>query len=160
MNICIVHDSELGNGERLANAIRERLNSAGHTATVGHERTLTAGQALATRPDLLIVGSAIRRFMLSPVTKRWIGKLTSVLPEDSAERPRAVLFMTHAMSSSTAERWATRLRGRIARVLGEERVFDGWLSARVTGVQGPFEDGAEASVMEQIDAVVRWAGGN
>lgn len=169
MTICIVHDSELGNGERLANLIRERLNHAGHTATVGHERTLTPAEALASQPNLLIVGSAVRKFSLSPVTKRWIAGLSRLLREAGTEPsgsladdaiPRAAIFVTHAMSSRAAGRWAARLRGRLVRALGEERVHPGWISARVSAVSGPFADGVEDAALRQIDAVVEWASGS
>ena len=158
MNICIVHDSVLGNGERLANAMRERLNSAGHTAIVGHERTLTPAHALASSPELLIVGSAVRKFSLSPVTKQWIRALAAEL-ERSDLRPRAAIFITHALRRSLTERKADRLQRRLVSVLGEEAVYPEWISARVTGQAGPFVKGAEAEAMTKVDAIVQWAAG-
>lgn len=161
MMICIVHDSELGNGERLANSIRERLNADGHTAVVGHERTLTPKQVIESRPDLIILGSAVRKFSLSPVTKRWIDELAAALTSRPAglEIPRAAIFITHALKTETTDRKGTRLRTRLARVLGEERVYPGWISARVAGPEGPFHEGVEEAMMERIDAAVAWASG-
>ena len=168
MNICIVHDSELGNGERLANRARERLNVEGHTVIVGHERTLTPTEVLASRPNLLIVGTAVRKFSLSPVTKRWIDELGTLLrgADSGADAPRssgadaiarAAVFVTHALKKSGTERKGTRVRARLVSVLGEERVYPRWISARVVGPAGPFRDGVEEAALEEIDAVVRWA---
>ena len=160
MTICIVHDSELGNGERLSSAMRDRLQSAGHTVTVGHERTLSASHTVASSPDLLIVGSAVRKFSLSPVTKRWIDDLRRELSSLPAEaRPRAAIFITHGLKPTTTDRKGQRLLKRLRSAVGPDHVYPNWISARVSGQEGPFRDGVEAAVMEEIDAVVDWAAG-
>ena len=128
--------------------------------TVGHERTLTPVHALSYSPDLLIVGAAVRKFALSPVTRRWIAALGTALssrPEEA--RPRAVTFITHALRATTTERKGQRLLTRLRTALGAERVHPQWISARVIGQAGPFHEGVEAAVMKEIDAVLRWVSG-
>lgn len=160
MTVCIVHDSELGNGERLSNAIRDRLQAAGHTVTVGHERTLSASHAIASSPDLLIVGSAVRKFFLSPVTKRWVDDLRRELSSLPREKhPRAAVFITHGLKTSTTDRKGQRLLKRLRGAVGADQVYPTWISARVSGAEGPFHDGVESAVMKEIDAVMEWAAG-
>ncbi len=156
MTIAIVHDSERGNGERLVNQIRDRLAGAGHTVRVGHERTLRAAEVFRDSPDLIIVGSAVRKFSLSPVTKAWIGELGAELRSSNAH-PRAAVFVTHALTTEATNRKGERIRSRLVDVLGADRVAAGWISARVKGPDGPFHEGVEEAVFRQIDDVVAWA---
>lgn len=155
MKVTIVHDSELGNGERLAEAMRERLQAAGHTVVVGHERTMTPEQTLRAQPDLIILGTAVRKFSLSPVTKRWVDGFSAAIAAGGPS-PRAAIFVTHALKREGTERKGKRIRDRLVAALSEDQVYPGWISARVIGTDGPFQQGVEVDVMREIDAVLAW----
>lgn len=66
MKIAILHDSQAGNGERLAAVMKEAFEQAGAEVTVAHVTRLEPDTVAAEQPDLLLLGAAIRKFHVSP----------------------------------------------------------------------------------------------
>ncbi|MBN1837590.1 MAG: hypothetical protein JW820_17165, partial [Spirochaetales bacterium] len=103
MNVYIVHDSQKGNGKQLAERLAAEFTAHGAQVMVGHHSELTAERVAASPPDLLVVGTAVRKFVTSPPTKRWISRLAAELKRATARIPRAAVFFTHMMPDAMLE---------------------------------------------------------
>jgi sulfite reductase alpha subunit-like flavoprotein len=159
VKVAIVHDSQAGNGERLANAMREAFESTGATVTIGHVTETNPGEIAAEGPDLLVVGAAIRAFMTSRTSKRWIRELGKKLRADKQSIGHAAVFVTHGLPVKTADGWGQRFRKRLDRVSRIERVYPDWLSGRVVGQMGPLQEGAEETFRGHAKKLLEWATG-
>ena len=156
MKILIVHDSSYGNGERLAKTLQKAFEEEGHHATVGHVEDIAPEAAAQDPPEMLVLGAAIRKFRSSPATKKWLRRFARSL---SQKPDFAALFMTHGLPLSWADRWGRRLLKKLRRSGAAERFYDDWLSGRVTGTEGPLEEGTEDHFREHaktlLEAAVR-----
>jgi len=141
MNICIIHDSQKGNGKQLAEKLASELESRGAQVVVGHRTEIAPDQVAGNAPDLLIVGAAVRKFMTSPPVKKWIARLAGELNRHKAEIPNAAVFLTHAMPDKAVEGRVKRLQRSLSQVEGIGEVYPEWLSGQVKAIPGPFVDG-------------------
>ncbi|MFP4114661.1 MAG: hypothetical protein ACOC2Y_04195 [Spirochaetota bacterium] len=159
MKVCIVHDTQYGNGEKLAEAMRDRFEASGAEVMVKHENELVPEEALRSEPDLVVVGGAVRAFMVSRRPKSWIDGLQRALRAARRSRDADVygaVFMTHGLSKGAVEKRGLRLQRRLARALGQERVYPVWISGKVIGQEGPFHDGVLDEVARETDRIVEW----
>lgn len=158
MNVTIVHDSQAGNGEKLALAMARAFETDGNVVTVGHVNNLDAGAAAASPPNLLVVGAAIRAFRTSPTTKAWLAKLDRRLQDEGKLIPCAAVFVTHGLPVKAANGWGRRFLKRVGRIKGIGRLYPEWLSGRVVAQSGPLEDGAEQTFEAHAATLAHWAG--
>lgn len=157
VQVCIVHDSQLGNGKRLAEAMSDRMQNLGAHVTVDHVTALNPASAMTADPDLIVIGSAVRAFTTSPATRRWIKELRRELPGARRGSPRIALFVTHGLPREMVDRKAQRLLGRLARVVGPDGLYPGWISGRVIAKEGPFADGVMEEAADEAERMLRWA---
>ena len=142
MNVHIVHDSQKGNGKQIAERLAAELTAGGAQVTVGHRTELTAERVAASPPDLLVVGTAVRKFVTSPPTKRWISRLAAELERHNAQIPYAAVFFTHMMPEAMVEGRARRFQRAVSQAAGIGEVYAQWLSGQVKAIPGPLADGA------------------
>jgi len=165
MKVVIVHDSHAGNGERLAEVMKEAFVQAGAEVDVGRvelqaDSSQTAGHVVspdtvaARPPDLLLVGAAIRKFVTSPPSKRWIKQLSRELSRRGTGITHAAVFLTHGLPLNWARKWGERFRRHLSRVHGIKDVYPQWLSGRVVEVSGPLADGSEEQFREHAKALL------
>lgn len=157
VQVCIVHDSQLGNGRLLAEAMQERMQELGAHVTVDHVTGLNPASAMTARPDLIVVGSAVRAFTTSPATRRWMRELGRELAGPGASTPRLALFVTHALPREMVDRKAQRLLGRLAKMVGPDLLYPGWISGRVIAKEGPFADGVVDQAADEAERILAWA---
>ena len=157
MNVYIVHDSQKGNGKRLAEKLASVLEARGSQVVVGHRTELTPAQVAANAPDLLIVGAAVRAFVTSPPVKQWLSRLGAQLKRQKADVPHAAVFLTHAMPDAAVEGRARRLQRSLSRTAGVGEVYSEWLSGRVQNIPGPFVDGTLDRAATFADGLFAWA---
>jgi menaquinone-dependent protoporphyrinogen IX oxidase len=141
MNVCIIHDSQKGNGRKLAEILASEFESRGAQVTVGHRTEITPEQLSASLPDLLVVGAAVRKFVTSPPTKRWINRLGKELKKNNGKISHAAVFLTHMMPAEMVEGRVRRLKESLSQVKGIGEVSSEWLSGQVKNIPGPFVDG-------------------
>ncbi|TVR54486.1 MAG: hypothetical protein EA426_16945, partial [Spirochaetaceae bacterium] len=156
MKILIVHDSRTGNGEKVADTLRGLFESRGADVTVGHVTTHNPTTAAESRPDLLIVGAAIRKFQLSRTSKRWIAAFDKESRTAGHTVRYAAVFVTHALPERLAASWANRFRRRVTRCTAITGVYPDWISARVLAIEGPLAETVEADLERHAQAV--WDG--
>jgi hypothetical protein len=155
MNACIVHDSSYGNGELLANTLKNVFEARGVQVTLRHVEDLPPAELAALQPDLLVVGAAIRKFFISGNVKRWIRAAHRELNHQNVSIANGAVFLTHGLPVRYARRWGERLVRRLSRAGFVSHVYPVWISGRVTKVEGPFEEGVLQAVERQADDLLR-----
>ena len=158
MNVCIVHDSQKGNGKKMAETLASEFESRGAKVVVGHRRELSPKQVAVNPPDLLIVGAAVRAFVTSPPIKRWITRLAAELGSHNARISHAAVFLTHVMPDAIVEGRVERLQRSLSRAAGIGEVYSEWLSGQVQNIPGPFVDGALEKAVTFAANLFEWAG--
>jgi len=157
MNVYIIHDSQKGNGKKMAEKLESEFESRGAQVVVGHRKELAPEQVAGNAPDLLIVGAAVRAFVTSPPVKQWISRLAGELKRRNAKIPNAAVFLTHAMSDAMVEGRVARLQRSLARVAGIGEVYSEWLSGQVQNIPGPFVDGVLEKAVAFAANLSEWA---
>ena len=157
MNVCIVHDSQKGNGKQMAEKLGSELESLGAEVKIGHRIEISPETVASDPPDLLIIGTAVRRFLMSPPTKKWIAQLAEKLENRSAKISHTALFLTHMMPDAMVEGRVGRLFDILSEVAGIEEVYPDWLSGQVKNITGPFIDGTMEKVAPFAAKLAEWA---
>ncbi|MFO8065081.1 MAG: hypothetical protein ACQETQ_02465 [Spirochaetota bacterium] len=153
MNVCIIHDSQRGNGKQVAEILGKVFEEDEASVTISHVDKLAAAELPRLAPDLLIVGAAIRKFTVSLNVKRWLRDARRALRRDGAGQPigRGAVFLTHGLPAKTANAWGKRLLRRLSRSGICAEVYPTWIAGRVTSVEGPLAEG----VVESVEAHAR-----
>jgi flavodoxin len=159
MKIAILHDSQAGNGERLAALMKEAFEQAGAEVTVAHVTRLEPDTVAAEQPDLLLLGAAIRKFHVSPSSKRWLKRLDRALAQRGVSIGHGAVFLTHGLPEGWAEGWGRRFRKRLERARAISEAYPRWLSAKVVAPEGPFEDGTEERFRVHARELLEWSRG-
>jgi menaquinone-dependent protoporphyrinogen IX oxidase len=158
MNVYIVHDSQKGNGKKMAEKLASEFESQGAKVVVGHRTELAPEQVAANAPDLLIVGAAVRAFVTSPPVKKWITRLAAELKRNSAKIPCAAVFLTHAMPDAAVEVRVQRLKRSLSNAAGIGEVYSDWLSGQVKAIPGPFVEGTFEKATAFAVELHEWVG--
>ena len=157
MKVCIVHDSQKGNGREMAETLASEFESRGAHVLVGHQTELTPERVVADPPDLLIVGAAVRKFFTSPPTKQWISQLDAELRSSDAKISHVAVFLTHVMPDPLVEGRVDRLQRSLSRSAGVGEVHTEWLSGQVKNLPGPFIDGVAEKTVRFAAKLFEWA---
>jgi menaquinone-dependent protoporphyrinogen IX oxidase len=160
MNVYIIHDSQKGNGRKLAEKLASEFESRGAQVVVGHRTEFTPEHVATNAPDLLIVGTAVRAFVTSPLTKQWITRLVAELKRHNANIAHAAVFLTHMMPDAMVEGRVERLQRSMSRAAGIGEVYSEWLSGQVKNIPGPFVDGALEKAVTFAANLFEWAQSN
>ena len=142
MKIWIVHDSRFGNGKSLAEAMgdvfREEME-----VRIGHVKEVVPRIVAREKPDLLIVGTAVRIFSTSIASKRWIRGIKRSLRKENHIIPLGLVFLTHAMKKKNVEFMGKRFHKLLSRGIAINEVYPGWLSGKVNSPEGPLAEGVK-----------------
>ena len=157
LKVCIVHDSIKGNGKKLAEKLETEFKVLGADVRVGHRSEIPPETVTSNLPDLLIVGTAVRKFLLSPPTKRWISGLERELDSKNVQIPYVAVFLTHAMPDAMVRGRVERLQKRLSGVGQIGEVKSEWLSGQVQNIPGPFVDGVLEKAIQFADELFEWA---
>jgi hypothetical protein len=160
MNVCIIHDSQQGNGKQVAETMGAVFEEQGARVTISHVDKLAAAELPGLNPDLLIVGAALRAFRVSANVKRWISDARRTLRGAEAGRtiPNGAVFLTHGLPLNTANGWGKRLLRRLRRSGICAEVYPVWISGRVADQMGPLADGVLESVEAHAQELLRTVG--
>ncbi len=71
MKVWIVHDSKFGNGKSLAEAMGGVFQQRVEVG-IGHIKKVTPHEVATEKPDLIVIGTAVRMFSTSFASKLWI----------------------------------------------------------------------------------------
>ena len=156
MKIWIVHDSKTGNGKKLAETLGKSFGTDA-TINIGHVKEVDPVTVVNESPDLIVIGAAIRAFMVGSATKKWVRTLKSKLKKDNKKIKFGVTFVTHAMKQKTVNSlWAKGFQKEVAKGNLITNVYQEWLSGRVVAQAGPFEDGTLEKIANEGKEILAW----
>ncbi|MBN2154681.1 MAG: hypothetical protein JW776_01375 [Candidatus Lokiarchaeota archaeon] len=140
MKAWIVHDSKFGNGKSLGEAMM-RVLSEKMEVEIGHVKSTSPRRVARDKPDLLIVGTAVRMFSTSFASKSWIRRLKRQLRKEHYVIPLGAVFLTHIMKKARVHFWGRRFHKILDRGIAISEVYPEWLSGRVKEAEGPLYEG-------------------
>ena len=155
MKTVIVHDSNYGNGKKLAETLVEVLKEHGEVQ-VGHSKELDFKAIAAEPPQLLILGGAVRKFFMGKAQKKWFELLAKEMREQNTSIPYIATFITHARGKDPISKYAARYREFIRQHAGDGKVYDDWLSGQVVSMEGPFKEGVLEDGKEFAKNLIAW----
>lgn len=135
MKIWILHDSKLGNGKLISETMQKALEGTAEVF-VGHVKEISPKEVADNKPDVVIVGAAIRAFFSSPVSKRWIRSFKKEVNAMNFIVPYGAVFLTHAMPKRGANLWGKRFH-KVLSSTEFKKIHPEWLSGRCRGQKGP-----------------------
>jgi len=139
MKVWIVHDSQLGNGEKLAKTLGKTFEKD-MEVNIGHVKKIAPAKVVADSPDLIIVGAAVRAFMTSQASKKWIRQLHKELQKANKTIKIGATFLTHVMKKDWINGRGVRLNNLLAKSPTVINIYSEYLSGKVVATEGPFED--------------------
>jgi len=139
MKVWIVHDSQLGNGEKLAKTLGKTFEKD-MEVNIGHVKKIDPAKVVADSPDIVVVGAAVRAFTTSIVSRNWIRRLHKELRKANKTVEIGATFLTHVMKES----WIHGRGKRLNKLLGKSptivNTYSECLYGKVVAPEGPFED--------------------
>ena len=139
MKVWIVHDSQLGNGEILAKTLGKTFEKD-MEVNIGHVKKIDPAKVVADSPDIIVVGAAVRAFLTSFASKKWIRQLHKELQKADKSIKCGATFLTHVMKKEMVNGRGNRLNKLLAKSPNVETVYSEYLSGKVVTTEGPFED--------------------
>lgn len=155
MKILIVHNSNFGNGEKLAQTLGEALKK-GNDVIVEHIKNLSPKKVANDSFDAIIVGAYLRAFMISMKSKIWLASIRSSLKKTNKTIKYGVAFLTHAMPSVGAKKWHERMIKKLQRGNVIVNVFPECLSGQVGNIKGPFIEGTLEGITAKGSEIIEW----
>ena len=157
MKVCIVHDSQQGNGRKIAERMGEVFESLGASVVVGAQSETTPESIASRSPDLLIIGAAIRKFMTGPASKRWMYRLAAAVKDGKDRIACGAVFITHLMPKSIADRRAARFSREIMSYSAVREFYSKWFSGPVQQMKGPLVEGTLVASERHARLLFEWA---
>ena len=139
MKVWIVHDSQMGNGENLAKTMGKTFEKD-MEVNIGHVKKIDPVKVVADSPDIIIVGAAVRAFMTSFTSRKWIRKLHKELQKANKTVKIGATFLTHVMKKEMVNGRGNRLNKLLAKSPYVVAVYPEYLSGKVVAPEGPFEE--------------------
>jgi menaquinone-dependent protoporphyrinogen IX oxidase len=135
MKIWILHDSQLGNGKLIAETMQKALQPSAEVH-LGHVKQTDPKQVAEEKPDVVIIGAAIRAFSTSSSSKSWIRQFKKEVSSLNYVVPYGAVFLTHALPKKIANMWGKRYQ-KIIRGPEFAKIHPEWLSGWVDGQNPP-----------------------
>ena len=155
MKIRILHDSKYGNGEKLAEFLRKEFEKE-NEVKIGHLNEISPKEVAEEKPDVLILGGAIRKFQGAPATKKWLKNLEKELSISQYKIPFGTAFLTHVMPKEVMQGWGKRFYTKFTQVLMIEHIYPNLLTAQVQKIKGPFVDGVFENAGQYAQEFIEW----
>jgi menaquinone-dependent protoporphyrinogen IX oxidase len=155
LKIWIIHDSNYGNGKRLAETLGKTLEKKG-TVNISHRKDISPEKVAADSPDAIVFGTAVRKFVIGFGSKSWIRKFKSELKKTNKTVKYGICFITHAMPVKMIDNRGNRLISFVKKNELVENVFPEWLTGRVAKAEGPFRDGVLETIEQKGKEIINW----
>ena len=139
VKIWILHDTQFGNGKKLAEIMRDVFATT-HDVSVGDIKKISSKEVAADSPDVIILGAAIRAFMGGPKSKKWMKSLNSELEKNNQTISYGGAFLTHALPTKSIQGYHARLLKKVRNVKNIKKVFEPCFTAQYSGQEGPYKD--------------------
>ena len=156
VNVLIVHDSKFGNGEKIAEEMREVFEKALSSVKVGYVHDLASLPKSEDLPDLVIVGAAIRMFKVSRASKKWLKQLDKNARKGGKAIVFGAVFLTHGLKESSIQGFGNRYLGFMQKMKSLDYVYPVWLSGQVEGQEGPLLESVLPNAKEFAQSLEKW----
>ncbi len=155
MKIWIVNESQLGNGQKLSEALQKGIGKEAEV-NVSHIDNVAVDKVVSDAPDMLIVVIAVRMFMLSNKMKKWLRALKGKLKKENKTIKSTAVYVTHVLKVDTVNLWGKRIL-KIQQKGAFAKVYPEWISAKVVDAEGPFIDGKIEELEKNVKDILKWA---
>lgn len=137
MKVLIVHDSQHGNGIKLAETIAQTFGQ--ENALIKRHSDISPEEVAQESPDLIILGAAVRVFHLNRGPGKWWKNVVEKLSQENKTIPFGACFVTHAMSKEKVEKKAQKFCKNAGKGSVITHLYPDWLSGQVEDIEGPFK---------------------
>lgn len=155
MKVWILHDTKFGNGKNLAEQIAKTY-SENDVVKIGHVNQTDPQVVLDDKPDVLILGGAVRMFRGAPASKKFLKKLGKIAQNTNQTIPAGIVFLTHGLPTDKIQGFARRYWIKMSRSPAVVRTYPQWITAKVIGQEGPFDEGEVERAIKQIKTFQAW----
>ncbi|MBL7007193.1 MAG: flavodoxin family protein [Spirochaetia bacterium] len=156
MNVLIVHDSKFGNGEKIAEKMREEFEKTGASVKISHVSDSSSLPMREEFPDLLIVGAAVRMFRVSPASKKWLNQLDKNARKAGATIVFGSVYLTHALKENSIKGFGRRYLRFMQKMKSLDFVYPKLFSGQVKGQEGPLYEDVLPAVEEFTQSLKKW----
>lgn len=107
-------------------------------------------------PDVLIVGTAVRIFMISPVSKKWLRKLKGQLNKNKKSIKYGISFVTHVLDFDKIKNKGNRFNESLKKGNVIANVYPEWIDGQVKTAEGPFKEGVIERIEKECKEISKW----
>lgn len=155
MKAWIMHDTQFGNGEKLAEFLGKEFSET-DDITIGHVRKTDVKEIVDDLPDVFILGGAIRMFRGAPASKKFLKKLDSELEANNRKIHYATAFLTHGLPTDKVQGFGKRFLKKLQNASAIEKTYPELLTAQVEGQEGPIKDPEWGKAKKYIKDFIAW----
>lgn len=155
VKIQIMHDTNFGNGKILAELLGKKFEED-HQIKINHINDTSPKTVSEGKPDVLILGGAIRQFQGAPASKKWLKELDEELSISNHKILYGTAFLTHSLPTKIIRLWKKRYYAKFNQVTMIEKVYPKLLTAQVKGQKGPFKDGVLDNASQFAQNFIEW----
>jgi menaquinone-dependent protoporphyrinogen IX oxidase len=155
MKVWIVHDTKFGNGKKLAEFLGNEFPH-GDEINIGDIKEISPTSVAEDRPDVFILGGAIRMFRGAPKSKKWLKKLNKNLKNMDHKVKYGTAFLTHGLPTEKMQGWGKRYFKKLRKASMIEKVYPTLLTAKVEDAEGPILPEEMQKAKEYIQEFIQW----
>jgi menaquinone-dependent protoporphyrinogen IX oxidase len=155
MKAWILYETRFGNGKKLAEYLKKEFPS-NIEVRIGDVKEISPDKVAKNKPNILIVGGAIRMFRGGPKSKKWLKKLNKRLEEIDHKIKYATGFFTHGLPTDKVQGYAKRFLKKFKKASMIKKSYDTLLTARVKEQEGPILDDEMQKSKKYIQDFLTW----
>ena len=137
MKIVVVHNSIFGNGIIAAKEMTELFNP--EEVEIYHNRDISPKELAQKDIDILIIGSAVRKFVLSWESQRWIRSFAKHLKANGKTIPFVLGYVTHMREFENIYKKFDIFSNLITSIENFDRIYPETITLQVEKIEGPFK---------------------
>ncbi|TFF99896.1 MAG: hypothetical protein EU541_03760 [Promethearchaeota archaeon] len=155
MKIWILYDTQFGNGKKLAEFLGKELSDVDEIMS-GDVKDINPKSVADDKPEVLILGGAIRMFQGAKKSKKWLKKLNKELKNIEYKIKYSTAFLTHGLPTDKIQGFGKRLLKKLKKATMIDNVYSELLTARVEDTEGPIMSEEMKKSKEFIQDFSNW----
>lgn len=122
---------------------------------IAHIKEVTPKQVAEEELTILVIGTAVRMFMVSNASKKWIKNLKKELTNTGNLIPYGVVFVTHLLNIKRIEKKGNRFYQLIESGNIVKTMYPEWLEAQVASIEGPLKPGSVEKFTTETEKILQ-----
>jgi flavodoxin len=155
MKVWILYDTQFGNGKKLAEAFKEHFPTEYEVKT-GDVKDVSPSSVAQDKPDVLILGGAIRMFRGAPKSKKWVKNLNSELKNLDYKVKYAGAYLTHGLATDKIQGHGKRFLKKLQKASMIENTHSELLTAQVEEQEGPIKKEEIQKAQKYMQDFINW----